>query len=232
MDETALLQQQQAYYRARAQEYDNWWLREGRFDRGEEANSRWFEEVARIERALERFQPRGDVLELACGTGLWTRVLADTARRLLAVDAAPEVIAINRARVGDRAVQYVRADLFEWTPPEAQFDVCFFGFWLSHVPESRFADFWDKVATALRPGGRVFLVDSAPSDRSGPTDHVQTADEQDVMKRRLADGREFAIVKRYYEPRWLQRRLAQLGWSVDVQTTGEFFIHAAGSPAR
>lgn len=232
MDEAKLLDEQQAYYRARAREYDRWWLREGRYDHGPEANARWFEEVTELEQAVQRFGPGGDVLELACGTGLWTRVFAGQARRLMAVDAAPEVLEINRARVGDAGVQYVQADLFAWDPPKAAFDVCFFSFWLSHVPESRFAAFWEKVRAALRPAGRVFLIDSARSEQSGATDHAQPPEGQETMTRRLDDGSEFQIVKRYYDPRGLERRLARLGWAVAAQTTGEFFIYAAGSPAR
>lgn len=232
MDEAKLLDEQRAYYRARAREYDRWWLREGRFDRGPEANARWFEEIAILERALERFGPEGDVLELACGTGLWTRALVRDARRLVAVDAAPEVLEINRARVADERVDYLQADLFDWTPAEAAFDLCFFSFWLSHVPASHFTAFWEKVRAALRPGGRVFLIDSARSELSGAADHVAPAEGDEVMTRRLDDGSEFQIVKRYYQPRWLEQRLAQLGWEITAQTTGEFFIQAAGFPAR
>src|SRR5437588_5303628 len=99
MDEPSLPDEQIAYYRARAREYDSWWRREGRYDRGPEANARWFEEVHEVETALERFRPMGDVLELACGTGLWTRHLVRYAAHLTAVDAAEEVLAMNRARV-------------------------------------------------------------------------------------------------------------------------------------
>jgi SAM-dependent methyltransferase len=45
--------------------------------------------------------------------------------------------------------------------PTREFDVCFFGFWHSHVPAQRFEAFWQLVGRALRPGGRVFLVDNA-----------------------------------------------------------------------
>ena len=47
-----LLQQQIAYYRARAGEYDEWFLRQGRYDRGPDLNQRWFDEVAVAVRAL------------------------------------------------------------------------------------------------------------------------------------------------------------------------------------
>lgn len=230
MDDTTLLDEQRAYYRERAREYDRWWDRAGRFDRGPEANARWFAEGDELRRALDRFAPSGDVLELACGTGIWTEELARHANRLVAVDASAEMVEVNRARVEAGGVEYVQADLFEWQPPAGAFDVCFFGFWLSHVPERRFAAFWERVGSALRPGGRVFFLDSARTHRSTATDHVLPQEGQDTMIRRLDDGREFRIVKRFYEPDQLQRRLAELGWDVDVRATGEFFIYGSGGP--
>ena len=215
MDTEQLLAEQVSYYRARAAEYDDWWFRRGRYDNGPEWNAGWFAEVAEVEAALERFGPAGDVLELACGTGLWTRHLARTAARLTAVDASPEVIALNRARVGEAPVEYVQADIFDLRLPDL-YDECFFGFWLSHVPEERFAEFWDGVGRALRPGGRVFFVDSG----IGRSDRAHTRDrDPETELRRLSDGREFRIVKRYHEPPELERRLAELGFRVTVSTT-------------
>ena len=34
-----------AYYQARASEYDEWFLRQGRYDRGSAQNAPWFTEV-------------------------------------------------------------------------------------------------------------------------------------------------------------------------------------------
>ncbi|MHB1835378.1 MAG: class I SAM-dependent methyltransferase [Solirubrobacteraceae bacterium] len=101
-----VLIEQVDYYRQRAAEYDRWWLRQGRFDRGADVNARWFAETAALEDVLDRFDPRGRVLELAGGTGLWTRHLAPRATELTVVDAAPEVLEINRARVADDSVRY------------------------------------------------------------------------------------------------------------------------------
>lgn len=227
MVDDALLTEQLDYYRARAGEYDRWWNREGRFDRGAEANARWFAETVELEGVVERFAPQGDVLELACGTGLWTRHLVDYASNLTAVDGSEEVLAINRARVGDPTVQYIQADLFDWTPSRS-YDACVFSFWLSHVPEQRFAAFWEMVRSALRPGGRVLFIDSARTDRSTAADHQLPVDDEATMTRRLDDGREFQIVKRFYDPRALEQQLASLGWTFQVAETGEFFLYGTG----
>lgn len=226
-----VLIEQVDYYRQRAAEYDRWWLRQGRFDRGADVNARWFAETAALEDVLDRFDPRGRVLELAGGTGLWTRHLAPRATELTVVDAAPEVLEINRARVADDSVRYVQADLFQWRPEPGYYDACVFAFWLSHVPAARFESFWAMVATALAPGGRALMIDSARTERSTAADHRLPGEDEETMTRRLDDGREFRIVKRFYEPDWLERELVGLGWEASAGTTGEFFVWAIAAPA-
>src|SRR5436309_13655138 len=131
-----LIDEQIAYYRARAEEYDQWWLRQGRYDRGPEVNAAWFAEIETVRAALDAFNPRGDVLELACGTGIWSQELARYADTLTLVDSSPEVLAINATRVQHPRVQRIEASIFDWHP-ERQYDVVFFSFWLSHVPLER-----------------------------------------------------------------------------------------------
>lgn len=217
-----LLDQQVAYYRARAGEYDQWFLREGRYDRGPEHRAAWFTEIALVRRVLSAAINDSDVLELACGTGVWTEQLARENGHVIAVDVSPEVVAINQDRVRAHNVDYEVADLFSWTPPRL-FDAVFFAFWLSHVPPSRFERFWRMVRSAIKPGGHVFFVDSLLEPTSAATDHVPV-DNSGLAHRKLNDGREFQIVKVFYEPEPLERRLADLGWRGSVQSSGRFFL--------
>jgi demethylmenaquinone methyltransferase/2-methoxy-6-polyprenyl-1,4-benzoquinol methylase len=230
MPDDSMLQEQVAYYRARAAEYDEWFLRTGRYDRGVEHRAAWQAEVAVVEQALDTHLAGAEVLELACGTGLWTRQLARLNRRVLAVDASPEVIEINRARTHSDHVHYVLADLFSWAPPGGQFDAVFFGFWLSHVPADRFEAFWAMVRTALKPTGRVFWIDSLLEPTSTARDH-EPLDQSGVVRRRLNDGREYRIVKMFYEPADLERQLARLGFTGWVRSSGTFFHYGCVSPA-
>lgn len=222
-----ILAEQLAYYDARAAEYDQWWLRQGRYNRGAEESKCWFQEAAEIEHALEQFAPRGDVLELAGGTGIWTQKLARTASTLAVVDGSSEMLAINAAHVTGSHIERVQADLFDWQP-ERQFDVVFFGFWLSHVPAELFENFWRLVASCLKPGGRYFFVDSRRTPTSTAVDHVLPANDEAVMTRRLEDGREFQIYKLFYDAQKLVERLRDLGWHSKIQETERFFIHGQG----
>ena len=220
-----LLEEQKAYYRARAAEYDGWWERTGGFDQGPAFRDGWERQKAYAYEALLDFGATGHVLELAAGTGNFTRSLVATADHVTAVDASAETLAIAEAKVaaveGACPVEWVVADLFEWRPPR-RYDVVFFSFWLSHVPEDRFEDFWSLVADALGPGGRVFLVDNA----HGSSDNIPVADR---VVRTLNDGSTHTIVKRYWEPADLASDLGELGWDADLWTTdgGVFLLGSA-----
>ena len=227
-DNDHLLGEQIEYYRARAGEYDDWFLRRERYDRGPQLNQQWFDEVEQVRQALHAFQPAGDVLEFASGTGLWTEQLLPHASHVTAVDAAAETIALNRLRVRSERVQYVQADIFAWQPPR-QYDVVFFGFWLSHVPAERFEPFWELVRKALKPSGRVFFVDSRYEPTSTALDHRLEQPQSTTATRKLKDGRTYQIVKIFYDPHQLETQLAQQEWHFDIQQTAHYFIFGAGN---
>ena len=185
------------YYRARAAEYD---------DTSYGAVS---SERASVPAIVDRLGISGDVLELACGTGIWTAELARHATTLTALDGAPEMLDIARQRVPP-GVRFEQADLFEWRPATS-WDVVFFSAWLSHVPEELFDGFWSNLAVAIRPGGRVIALDELPA-RSFHEDQVTG----DVAVRTLRDGTKYEIVKVFWEPSALVQRLAPLGWRANV----------------
>ncbi|MDB6133093.1 MAG: class SAM-dependent methyltransferase [Verrucomicrobiales bacterium] len=179
--------------------------------------------------ALSAFQPEGRILELACGTGLWTRRLLPFATTLTAVDASPEMLALNAARsCGPPQVRYIEADLFNWQP-DGLYDTVFFSFWLSHVPRERFDAFWSMVRCCLAPGGRVFFVDSLHEPTSTAVDHRLPQPEATVLSRRLNDGRGFQIYKVFHDPGELAGRLRGLGWKFEIRRTAHYFLHASGA---
>jgi demethylmenaquinone methyltransferase/2-methoxy-6-polyprenyl-1,4-benzoquinol methylase len=231
-DSDPRLAEQLAYYRARAREYDKWFRREGLHDLGEERNARWRLELDRVLSALDAFAPRGDVLELAYGTGEWTLRLAEVATSVVGVDAAPEMRELALAKLqdaGKRNVELRVADLFGWQP-DRDYDVVFFAFWLSHVPDSHADRFWRSVRDALRPGGRFFLVDASRAVLEGNVIHGSQLPDRDSATelRRLEDGREFRIFKRSFDLDRLVRDLRDHGLDASFVETGEFFVYGLG----
>jgi len=194
-----LWREQVAYYRRRAGEYDA--TAYGDLPDADE----------RLAALVDRLRPSGDVLEVACGTGMWTRHLAAHARTLTAVDTAPEMVAVARRRAP--SATFLVADVLDWTPPR-HWDTIFFAFWLSHVPAAAFAPFWSVVRAALADGGRVIFVDDRPAAAEEETYVPGSAE---VVERRLADGSVHRLVKLPRDASELSGRLARLGWRADVR---------------
>src|SRR5947208_12965316 len=174
---------------------------------------------------IDELKPTGDVLELGCGPGDFTRELAQHAQSVTAVDSSPRMLVRNEAEVAQPNVRYVEADVFEWTP-DTTYDVVFFGFLLSHVPPRLFERFWRLVRACLRPSGRVAFVDE--DDRVAHYDDVRVIEGVPMARRRLADGREFDIVKVFWEPEELAVALCPLGWTVSVRRVGDSYLYGAG----
>jgi SAM-dependent methyltransferase len=230
-DVDRMLAEQIHYYDERAAEYEDLWFRRGRYDLGPAFNEGWFRETAIVEAAVDAFDWSGRVLELACGTGLWTRRIAPRATRMVCVDAAPAMLELNRGRHGAPHVSYVEADLFTWEPGE-RFDAAFGGFFVSHIPPDRWAGYWSRLASWLEPGGSFFLVD----DLAGPGRPYSGEAVDDGLafahRRRLADGRAFTIVKRFWEPDELTEALRDLDWEAELHTSGEHLLFGIARPRR
>lgn len=210
MDE--VLSSQTDYYRRRASEYDATAY-------GDVAAAR-----ARIARLVAEMQPTGTLLEIACGTGLWTEALAGVTETVIALDAAPEALAIARDRVRSDNVRFEVADIFSWTT-EARFDVIFFSAWLSHVPVSRFEQFWRLLRGLVAPGGRVLFVDE-PAEIRDKESYLPGDDE--IVERELQDGSRYRIVKNFIDSEQLERRLTELGWECRIRRDVDDWVWVCG----
>ena len=222
------IQTQIAYYNARAKEYDEWFYRIGRYDRGSEINQRWFDEVGALKNVVHKVGTVESILELACGTGIWTQELLKIGKQITALDASQEMIEINCQKLNSASnVEYQQLDLFLWQP-DKQYDLVFFSFWLSHVPPAKVDEFLRKVYNSVLPGGKVTIVDSYFEITSSAKDHPLQDKNEIYQQRKLNDKREFQIFKIYYQPDVLLNKLTQAGFQAEVGLTDTYFIYAQG----
>jgi SAM-dependent methyltransferase len=211
-----------AYYAARAGEYDDWYLRRGRYSHGPIHDAAWNAELDSAGRWLDELPLRGSIVELAAGTGWWSPLLAGKGElSLYDVNEAPLELARERLLAHRlRAHLHVRD---AWAEPDRQVDGLFAGFWVSHVPRPRLDEFLALARRWLLPGGTFAFIDSLPDPQSGAADNP--APDGDVAVRRLADGREFRIVKAFHAPDELRAALRRTGFAdAEVTTTGRFFL--------
>jgi SAM-dependent methyltransferase len=221
-DVAELLSSQRTYYDLRASDYMDETKPSDRKVPG-------FMEREVIRELIEELAPTGDVLEFACGDGVFTRELIRHAQSVTAIDGSPRMLARNRERVGHPDIRYVEADIFAWLPDRV-YDTVFFSFWLSHVPPSAFEAFWALVRACVRPGGRVAFVDE--DDRASVNDDSRVVGDVPVATRTLSDGRRFDIVKVFWDPDDLEQRLRALDWDIDIRRVGETFLYGSGGRTR
>jgi demethylmenaquinone methyltransferase/2-methoxy-6-polyprenyl-1,4-benzoquinol methylase len=211
-----------AYYAARAPEYDDWYLRRGRYSRGPIADMAWQADLDAATMWLDGLPMSGEIVELAAGTGWWSPLLAQKGELSL-YDVSEEPLDRARDRLlahGLRAHIHIRD---AWEEPDRQVDAVFAGFWLSHVQRERLPAFLALVRRWLKPGGLFAFIDSRPDPESGAKDGVPVVN--DVAIRRLADGREFRIPKVFYELDDLEAALRLAGFAeADMATTNRFFL--------
>lgn len=218
----AIDEEMRAYYAARAGEYDDWYLRRGRYSHGPIHDAAWNAELDTAGRWLDELPLRGNLVELAAGTGWWSPLLAGKGELSL-YDAAETTL--DRAR--ERLVAHrLRAHIHvrdAWAEPDRQVDGLFAGFWLSHVPRPRIDEFLALARRWLLPGGTLGFIDSLPDPQSGAADNPPPTG--DIAVRKLADGREFRVVKAFHTPHELRAALRRTGFAdADVTTTGRFFL--------
>lgn len=208
-----VLDEQARYYRAFAATYDlaaEW----------ESDQPQVREAVAPVYDWFDRLPIEGRVLELGCGTGLWTRRLARRAQHVHAIDVAPEMLERAQTRLaGVDHVTFELADLYRWRPTST-YDVVFFSFVLSHVPPHMAPRFWHVVSSSLADAGMIAFVDDAPSRHD--VEHWLAGG---IAQRTLGDGTQYRIVKVLPTPEELVDTMATHGLEeANVTVLGDAFL--------
>ena len=137
------------------------------------------------------------VLEIACGTGYWTELLAPVAQRVVATDLAEEPMRIARAKSFKGDVAFALADAYALPDSLGRFDAALAVFWWSHVPRQRIAEFLASLHQRLEPGARVVLMDNLFVEGSSSAISEIDVHGNTYQLRRLGDGTEFRVLKNF-----------------------------------
>lgn len=157
-----------------------------------------------VERRYRRLQQRYrqvfqgcDILEVACGTGYWTAIVADVACSILATDINENVV--ERAEQRTRELTNVRcqvASAYSLDGIEGRFSGAFAQHWISHVPKRQLAAFLQNLHSKLERGAQLFFSDDTFYQHESVT--RRTDDHGDIYEGRLRpDGSRAETIKNF-----------------------------------
>jgi len=135
------------------------------------------------------------VLEIACGTGYWTTVIAETAQSVLATDVCPNFVLTVQQRLSGRSnVRCQIANAYALDDIEGKFNSAFAHWWWSHIPKSEIARFLNTLHSKLLPNAFIMFIDQLAYPNEGR--HID--DEGNMLEqRKTPDGRTFDIIKNF-----------------------------------
>jgi SAM-dependent methyltransferase len=175
------------YYERRAPDYDAVYAKPERQA-----------DLALLQRAIPPLLSDRQVLEVAAGTGYWTRFFAATARSVRATDYNPAPLAIAaRRRYRRDNVQFERADAYALDQLTGEFDAAFVGFWWSHVLLADIDRFLQGLCARLAPGSPVVIVDNRYVEGSNHAITRTDGDGNTYQRRMLSDGSAHDVLKNF-----------------------------------
>lgn len=171
----------------------------------------------------ERFRDR-DVLEIACGTGYWSQVIAPAARSLVAIDAAREPLEFARLRPGVDKARFLEADAYALPPDLRNFDAAFAGLWLSHVPIGRRGDFFKALHERLSGAARVGLLDNSEVQCRELPIAERDGEGNTYQHRQLRDGTIHRVLKNFPTQAELEGMVSGVATSFAYRQLDNFWL--------
>jgi ubiquinone/menaquinone biosynthesis C-methylase UbiE len=166
-----------------------------------------------------------NVLEVACGTGYWTEVIAPYARSITALDAAEETLAVARSkRYPQGRVEFVEGDAYALPDFGRSHDALFAGFWWSHVPLARLDAFLAVAARAVAPGAVVAFLDNRYVEGSSTPLSRRDAEGNTYQTRKLDDGSTHEVLKNFPSDDELRKRAQRHGHDVAIEHVEHYWL--------
>lgn len=204
------------YYSKRAQEYENIYNRPDKV-RQQEQNF--------IAEYIKKSFRGKYVLELACGTGYWTKYLLVSAQKILAIDTSPEILKIASSRYFRYpSIQFLQSDAYD--PPKSipPYTGMMANFWFSHIPKRKIELFLKTIHTCMQSNAFILFVDNVYKGELGGG-LIRKRGQLDTWKlRRLENGKKYTILKNYYSKTQLTNIFSRYSEKLEIYYLTNFWL--------
>lgn len=209
-----------AYYAQRAAEYERIYAKPER-----QADLRVLE--ARVRQMFARRK----VLELACGTGYWTNIIAGGAEHVTALDINEEVLEVARSKnIPSGKAVFRIGNAYEKTEAGQECDALFAGFWWSHVPLERLDVFLNDIPSKIKPGALIAFLDNRYVEGSSTPVSRTDGGGNTYQTRKLDDGSSHEVLKNFPAEGELIQRASRHGWGANVDLFEHFWLLSWWAP--
>ena len=143
--------------------FENYRRRTGEYEIYDWKDDNRQEEQGLIEKAIKDYLAGRRVLEVACGTGYWTKILSETAERIVATDIGEEVIELAKLKKYRCPIEFERENANDLTFDDDSFDggLAFSRFY--HIPRERIHPFLKEFHHVVQDGVRVLIAETSMS---------------------------------------------------------------------
>ena len=208
------------YYARRAAEYERF------YDKPERQG-----EYAALRSRVADLLAGRRVLELACGTGYWTKVMSTTAREVTALDYNQEVLEVAAAKnLPKDKVSFGIGDAYALPDLGRRHDALFAGFWWSHVLLQDLDSFLRGAVNVVAPGARIAFLDNRYVEGSNTPVSRRDAQGNSFQARKLDDGSSHEVLKNFPDDAELLRRASAHGTGAWVENFKYFWLLSWRAP--
>ena len=194
----------ETYYAQRAAEYERIYAKPERQA-----------DLARMRKDIPALFKGARVLEIACGTGYWTPLIAEQAESVTALDYNEETMEIARRKSYPKNnVTFQQSDAYALPGWPRRFSACYAGFWWSHVPLAKLDGFLAGLARHVESGSTVAFMDNRYVEGSSTPISRRDADGNTYQQRGLDDGSRHEVLKNFPTAQELRARLGRFGGAV------------------
>lgn len=204
------------YYSKRAEEYDEIYHRTDKI--------RLKEQNFLAEYIAQVFKDKF-VLELACGTGFWTRYLLKSARKILATDYSNDMLEIANHRLAKNSnIILLKADAYNPPISFPRYNAAMANFWFSHIPKKRIQEFLTTLHSRLSKNSVVVFIDGVYIEGLGGELILKDKHKDSFKRRTLRSGEQFDILKNYYSEEGLKMIFSKYSRRLEIKYLTNFWI--------
>lgn len=201
------------YYSERAKEYEQIYQKEERQ-----------EDLKQLEIILKDIFFAKSVIEIACGTGYWTQVISETAKSIFAVDINDTVLEIAQSKKYKAPTTFEKADIFNLTNVNQEFDSGFGGFIWSHIPKKDLDVFLSGFISMISPGGLVVFVDNQYVEGSNTLIDSEDDYGNTYQIRKLSNGSSYKVMKNFPVDKEILEIIEPIGTDIEIKQLQYFWV--------